>query len=255
MMQPLAASRVYLNMDIDNKTSSLNGSATNDLKRLTPSELRERLLHEQEARNAELVNHNAELTKSMEHEREQSRLYAEANAKALEADAKILLLLEKMSKQLPASSAANPTLSSITSAAGNLIALAVIAGYSFLPAISKFLFTAQYPELTPFLRLYWVVQTMVLIFYAVWTVRTIKTNSLGGYVSKAVLGIVWLMAFIYQCFNVFVTYRYHSLQTFWGIDFVSTAFAVVTAYAAYYNLRTAWRLWKTNKAPISQSVV
>lgn len=66
-------------MDTNSKTGNSTRSASTSVQRLTPSELRERLFQEQEARIAELVRHNAELTVALEHEREQSRRHATAH--------------------------------------------------------------------------------------------------------------------------------------------------------------------------------
>ena len=245
-MQLLAISRVYLNMDVNSKTDNLNGTTHISLKRFTPSELRERLLYEQEARIKELIQHNAELVKAMEHEREQSRLHAEANAKAL-------MLLEETVKQRSTSPSSSPTISSITSAAGNLIALAVISGYSFVPGIIKFLSTSEYPELTVMLRTEWGVQGVLLVSYFAWTLGANRTSKQREYVHKAAFGTVWLITFIYQCLGAYLTYRYHSSNTVWTGDLLTIIFAVASCYVTYSNWRLAWKLWKENKKPISQS--
>lgn len=66
-------------MDTNSKTGNSTRSASTSVQRLTSSGLRERLFQEQEARIAELVRHNAELSVALEHERKQSRRHASAH--------------------------------------------------------------------------------------------------------------------------------------------------------------------------------
>lgn len=70
-------------MDSSSKRESSIKSEEIGTRRLTPSELRVRLFQEQEGRIVELVKHNAELSKALEHEREQNqRLTALADSLA-----------------------------------------------------------------------------------------------------------------------------------------------------------------------------
>ncbi len=229
-------------MDTDGKTNNSTGTTPASLKRLTPSELRERLLYEQEARIGELIKHNSELVKAMDRDREQLRLHAETNARTL-------ALLEAAIKQQPTAISSSPTLSSITSAAGNLIAIAVISASSFVPAIVKFLSTSNFPVVTVMLRTEWGVLGLVLAIYLVWTLLATKTNNANDYAFKTFLGVIWLVGFVFQFWASYLTYRYHSLNTSWISDFVIIVVSVLPIYAAYINLRSAWKIWRTNKKP------
>lgn len=169
-------------MDTNGKMGNLNRSGNTSVQRLTPSELRERLFQEQEARIAELVKHNAELTKAMEHEREQSRLHAEANAKALE-------LLKTTTKQLSAPAASSPpVVNVITSTTANLILLALLAALPLLYSAGKAFLTTKYPMMTALIRWEDGIISLLVLAFGLWAYLSYKTKNAREDVAGAFMG-------------------------------------------------------------------
>lgn len=124
---------------------SSNKHDVTSVERLTPSELREWLFQEQEARITELVKHNAELTRAMEHERDQARLHAEANVLALK-------LIESSTRPLQPKNRATAWLSGMASNwTGNMLTPAAFLLLAYLtPKMMKTYNHSQWHHITPF---------------------------------------------------------------------------------------------------------
>ena len=234
-------------MDTNGKTGNLNRSGNTSVQRLTPSELRERLFQEQEARIAELVKHNAELTKAMEHEREQSRLHAEANAKALE-------LLETTTKQLSAPAASSPpVVNVITSTTANLIPLALLATLPSLYGVGKAFLTTKYPMMTALIRWEDGIIGLLVLAFGLWAYWAYKTKNLREDVAGAFIGGFWSIAAVFNIWQDYDMYRYHSLETTIFDDVFNIFFVVIFSFASYSNWRLVRMEWKQSGKAMPQN--